>query len=155
VDPDFPSKRDAWIVTVIWFSITLQILAVAPLMFFLEGPLAIRIAFVAVLSAMGAFSLWITYGTGYTVTATEIRARSGPVRYRVPLANIESITPSGDPRSSPAVSLDRLRIAHRDADGRERALLVSPADKAGFLAAIAARCPQLQASGDRLVPRVS
>ena len=32
-------------------------------------------------------------------------------------------------------------------------MLLSPADKGGFLAAVAARCPSLALAGDRLVPR--
>lgn len=154
MDLEFPSRRDRWIVAVIWFSIAVLLVG-AGVMLSAPGPFAARIGIAALMLASGGFSLWVTYGTGYTVNATEIRARSGPFRYRIALADIVSITPSGDPRSSPAVSLDRLRIAYRNARGRERALLVSPADKAGFLAAIAARCPQLQPSADRLVPRVS
>ena len=152
MDPDFPSKRDGWIVAVIWSSIFVQLLATR-LMFSAPGPLAFRIAFVAILVAPAAFMLWVTYGTGYTVSATEIHARCGPFHYRIPLATLATITPSNDIRSSPAVSLDRLRVAWRDASGRERELLISPADQAGFLAAVATRCPSLGPAGDGLVAR--
>jgi hypothetical protein len=152
MDLEFPSRRDLWIVIVIWFSIAMLLVG-ARVMLGAPGHLIVRIGIAALMLAMGGFSLWVTYGTGYTVTAKELHVRSGPFRYRVPLADIVSITPSNNPLSSPAVSLDRLRIAYRDASGRERTLLVSPEDKAGFLAAIATRCPSLHPSGDRLVPR--
>jgi hypothetical protein len=48
-----------------------------------------------------------------------------------------------------------LRIGYRDAHGRRRAMLLSPADKSGFLAALAARRPDLVLTGDRLLARLS
>jgi hypothetical protein len=154
MDPVFPSKRDAWIVAVIWLS-TAALVAGANVMLGSPGPFAARVALAAFMLLSGAFSLWVTYGTRYGVAATEIVVRSGPLRWRVPLAAITSIVPTSNPLSSPAVSLDRLRVVYRGANGRERALMLSPADKGGFLAAVAARCPSLTLSGDRLVPRVS
>jgi len=153
MDPVFPSKRDTWIVAVIWLSIAVLI-AGARVTLRSPAPFAARVSLSGVMLLAGAFSLWVTYATRYTVTATEILVRSGPLRWRVPLAAITSIVPSSNPLSSPAVSLDRLRVAHRGANGRARALLLSPADRAGFLAAVAARCPSLALVGDRLVPRV-
>jgi hypothetical protein len=152
MEQTFVSKRDRWIVVVIWLSIA-ALIAGARAALGAPGLLAARIALAGFMLASALFSLWVTYGTGYTVTAAEIRVRSGPFRFRVPLATLASITPSSSPLSSPAVSLDRLRIAYRDAQGRARALMVSPADKAGFLAAVATRCPSLVRGGDRLVPR--
>jgi hypothetical protein len=148
----FPSKRDAWIVAVIWVAFA-ALLAGARVMLGSPGPLVARIPLAGFMLLAAGFSLWVTYGTRYTVTAAEITVQAGPLRWRIPLAAITSIEPSGNPLSSPAVSLDRLRVVHRDADGRERAILLSPADKAGFLAAVAARCPSLALAGDRLVPR--
>jgi hypothetical protein len=78
--------------------------------------------------------------------------RGGPFRWRIPLAAIVSVTPTRNPLSSPACSLDRLRITHRGPRG-ERGLLVSPASKTGFLDALARRCPELSRTTDGLAPR--
>ena len=62
------------------------------------------------------------------------------------------MTPTRNPLSSPALSLDRLRVTHRASSG-ERGLLISPADTAGFLAALAEHCPQLVRTSDGLGAR--
>lgn len=72
--------------------------------------------------------LWLLFRTGYTLEPTQLRVRSGPFSWKVPLADIRSITPTRNPLSSPALSLDRLMIEH--ARGR---VMISPADKEGFL----------------------
>lgn len=146
MDLVFPSKRDAWIVAVTW--LTVAGFAAGAFGFFSSGALAERITLGSLMVVAGVFIVWTTYGTAYTVTATEIRVRSGPFRWRVPLATITSIAPTKNPLSSPAISLDRLRVAYGG-----RVIMLSPADKRGFLAAIGARCPSLTFAGDRLVPR--
>jgi len=55
--------------------------------------------------------------------------RSGPFRWRVPIADIVRITPTTNALSSPALSLDRLRIEY----GRGSAIMISPRDKDQFL----------------------
>ena len=56
----------------------------------------------------------------------------------LPLNEIEEITPTHNPLSSPALSLDRLWISYRRA-GKKRAVMISPEDKEGFLKAVARR----------------
>jgi len=73
--------------------------------------------------------LWLLFSTRYTLEATYLLAQSGPFKWVVPLADIKSITPSNNPLSSPALSLDRLRIDY----GKGRMLLISPRDKEQFL----------------------
>ncbi len=133
----FPSKRDGWLVAVIWLAGVLLVgTAWIPIVAGPFGPLRIPLALVHLAAA--GFSFWVLYGTGYRVGEHEVLVRSCPFRWRIPIAAIASVTPSSNPMSSPACSLDRLRIAYRGARG-DRALMVSPADKAGFLAALAAR----------------
>jgi PH (Pleckstrin Homology) domain-containing protein len=133
----FPSKRDAWLVAVIWIAGAL--LAGTAWIPVVAGPFgALRVPLALVHLGAAAFAFWVLYGTGYSVGERELLVRSGPFRWRIPIDAIASITPTTNPISSPACSLDRLRIAYRGVRGA-RALLVSPADKAGFLAALAAR----------------
>ena len=70
-------------------------------------------------------------GTHYTVDGNTLRIACGPFRWQVPVDAIESVEPTRNPLSSPALSLDRLRIQYG-----KRKIMVSPADKAGFLKAI-------------------
>ena len=96
------------------------------------------------------FMLHVLYTTGYTFDGKELRIRSGPFSFRVPLAEIESVTPSRNPLSSPACSLDRLHVRYRSS---KRGVLVSPADKPGFLHELVSRCPNLRLVGDRVEQR--
>jgi hypothetical protein len=141
----FPSKRDGWLVAVIWMAGVLLVgTAWIPI---IAGPFgALRIPLAILHLAVAGFAFWVLYGTGYRVGDRDLLVRSGPFRWRIPIDAIASITPSSNPISSPACSLDRLRIAYRGARG-ERALLVSPADRAGFLAALAARGAAIRIAG--------
>lgn len=71
-------------------------------------------------------------GTHYTVDGNTLHVVSGPFRWKVPVDQIQSVQATHSPLSSPALSLDRLQIQY----GTRRRIMVSPADKAGFLRAI-------------------
>ena len=73
--------------------------------------------------------LWTLLTTHYTIDGTSLHVRSGPFRWTIPLRDIRLITPTRDSTSSPALSLDRLRIEY----GGGRVLLVSPREKDTFL----------------------
>lgn len=60
------------------------------------------------------------------------RIVAGPLRRKVPIGQIISVETTRSLRSSPALSLDRLLIRYR----KNRRIMISPADKAGFLQAI-------------------
>ena len=74
----------------------------------------------------------ILVGTHYTVDKKTLKIVSGPIRLRVSLDDINSVRATRSPLSSPALSLDRLMINY----GKNRKVMVSPADKRGFLTAI-------------------
>ncbi len=97
-----------------------------------ETPWPIRIA-VAVVTALAIVLLFSVFTrTHYTVAHGELRVVSGPFRRTIPLAEITSIEPTRNPLSSPALSLDRLKVCYGD----KKYVLISPANKAGFLSAI-------------------
>lgn len=75
--------------------------------------------------------------------------RFGVFRSRVRYADLRRVEPTGNPLSSPALSLDRL---HLDA-GSPLGPNISPRERDDFLNALAARCPHLRRQGDALVPR--
>ncbi len=86
---------------------------------------------VAVLTALVGAGLpfWILVSTSYELASGTLQVRCGPLRIRVPLSEITRITPSRSPLSSPALSLDRLRIEY----GQGKSLMISPRDKEQFL----------------------
>lgn len=73
--------------------------------------------------------LWLLLGTQYLLEAEQLTVRAGPFKWRIPLAEITKIAPTRNPLSSPALSLDRLRIEY----GRGKFVLVSPRDKEQFV----------------------
>lgn len=85
--------------------------------------------------------------TSYTVTDERLIIRSGPFRWRVVLDAIHSVEPSHSLLSSPAVSLDRLRVRYGPS---RRSVLISPDDTERFLWDLAVRAPGLELVGDRL-----
>ncbi len=143
----FISKRDSWIVAIIWAGALLSVVGgVAQLSS--TASLALRFALLTLLVSAAAFMLWVLYSTYYTLTDEHLLIRCGPFRYRVPLVEIDIVKPSRNPLSSPAGSLDRLLIKWNE--GRER-ILISPSRKTDFLQELERRCEQLNLDGDRLV----
>jgi hypothetical protein len=65
----------------------------------------------------------------------------------MPLKEIEKITLTHNPLSSPALTLDRLWITYRHG-GKKRAVMISPLDKDGFLKAVAARVKGMEVEED-------
>jgi hypothetical protein len=88
----------------------------------------------------------LAWPTRYELHEQELVIRSGVIRYRIPYSEIRAVTPSRNPLSAPAWSLDRLRI-----DRKRGYALISPRDKEGFLRVLAARTDQLTLRGDRLL----
>ncbi|MBT9392728.1 PH domain-containing protein [Hymenobacter sp. NST-14] len=93
------------------------------------------------LTVLGIF-YWLLRYTYYEVQPDQqnLRIVSGPMVWQVPVTTITSITTTHNPLSSPALSLDRLRVRYGTSD----AVLISPADKAGLLAALRALNPAIR-----------
>ena len=130
MDPVFRSKVDLWLVAVV------VVIPVLLLEYMLEGAgiddLGADLISIAIVVVVLAFFTWLYFTTRYTITPQALLVKAGLFSWIVPLRDITSIEPTHNPASSPALSLDRLLIRYRD--GGE--LMVSPADKAGFIAQI-------------------
>lgn len=145
----FPSKRDTWLVVVIWASVVAMGFGIiAP--WAARGLSILPVLLTLLLVGGIALSLSVLYGTRYVIDGQRIAVSSGPFRWTIEIGTIESIRPTNDPTSSPACSLDRLQIAWGDAYDT---IMVSPADKIAFLDAVAARDPALVREGPSLVRR--
>ncbi|QQO05935.1 PH domain-containing protein [Luteimonas sp. MC1750] len=84
-------------------------------------------AFIVVIGV--GLPIWLLLSTRYTLEPRQLRVQSGPFKWHIKVADITSITPSSNALSSPALSLDRLRIDY----GSGRSLMISPRNKERFL----------------------
>ncbi|MEO7793345.1 MAG: PH domain-containing protein [Thermoanaerobaculia bacterium] len=133
----FRSKVDGWLAAVLLISAVVSVLAVASVAV-AESPL-----FALVISPMLLVSVvlpvWLLRSTEYRIDSSELHVRSGPFSWRVPLSEIRAISPTRNPLSSPALSLDRLRIDY----GRRNSIMVSPKEKEAFIAELRKRVPAI------------
>ena len=89
---------------------------------------------VAALVAVGVWLLWILISLGHEVGPQGVRLRAALLRRRIAHAEIQEIRPARSLVSSWASSHVRLAIRLK---GRSMPVWVSPADRPGFLRAIA------------------
>ncbi len=127
----FRSKMDWWIRVLLGFVVVGLFVACGTVI--LEGADPVETT-ITILTCIASLALvgWVVVGTVYTVDRGVLIVRAGPFRWKVPLDQITAVEATRSPISSPALSLDRLRIHY----GKRRRIMVSPADKAGFLKAI-------------------
>ncbi|MFO1350813.1 MAG: PH domain-containing protein [Gammaproteobacteria bacterium] len=148
----YPSKRDTWLAAVMWISPLLMVAALVAVWAMPAMPLAVRLIVTLTCGAGALLTWWIMLGTRYTLDGASLRIRSGPFRWEVPLASITAIYPTRNPLSSPALSLDRLRIRYT---GSRFGIMISPVDQQGFLRDLAARAPGIVISGGAVRPGVA
>ena len=127
----FKSKIDRWILVLLIGAIVVQVVAVGSVALHAGEPLAMTGLILAMIG-VAALMIWLLIGTHYTVDRGIIRVVSGPFRWKVPIDQITAVEATRSPLSSPALSMDRIRIRY----GKRRQIMISPADKAGFLKAI-------------------
>jgi hypothetical protein len=145
----FASKRDAWLMIVLAASAIMMFVGLAASIS-TPAPVAEKVGFVLLMLAAAGFVGWIVLATDYSISQTHLIARSGPFVWRVPLAEIIEVYPTRNPLSAPALSLDRLGVRQR---GRGMVLMISPADRIGFLAELTSKEPSLRRDGDGLKRR--
>jgi hypothetical protein len=137
----FESKRDPWL---LW---TIRILPFAVLAIVgfadyqkhanLRGPLGGLVAIVVMELLVMEPIMRSTY---YAIEGDTLLIRSGFIRWRVPIREIRSIQPTRSLLSSPALSLDRLRI-----DYGRTPIMISPEEKQRFIETLRAVNPAITA----------
>jgi hypothetical protein len=132
-DTVYRSQVDSWLLVVFALSALAAVGACLSLLFYgsylewMVGALTLGLGI--------GLPLWILQSTTYTVTTGFLVIRSGPFHWGVPLRQIKKITPTRNPLSSPALSLDRLRIEYSDV----KAIMISPENRKEFLADLRSR----------------
>jgi len=96
---------------------------------------------------LGLFVLPIVYVVG----DHGLTIRGGMIRLRVPWDRLVDIKPSSSVAGSPAMSLKRLDVHYKKLEGVDKHVLISPVDRASFLADCAAASPKHTRDGDTLV----
>jgi hypothetical protein len=144
----YRSKKDWWLVGLVWGSVFS--LLVVGLYNVLGGDARLGWELVRAGIVAAAAVVFTTYPLDYEITADELIARSGFMRWRVPLDSIEEVSPSRSAVSAPAWSLDRLRVEYLKG-GASRSLYISPEDKAAFMRDLADGAAGLELRGDRVV----
>jgi hypothetical protein len=145
----FPSKRDEWIEALILLGVLVSLAGGIVPLAAVGASWTEMILVGSLLLGMDSLMLWVLYGTGYTITPDRLLIRCGPMSFGVRLESIEFIFPTRSPWSSPACSLDRLRIVY-GLSQQSIMISISPEDKSVFLSAIVQQCPNLVVLHDRV-----
>jgi hypothetical protein len=95
-----------------------------------------------------AVMLGLAWPVTYQVTQTSLIIRSGLTKITIELSGIETIKPSRNPLSSPAWSLDRLRIDYRR-KAKPAFILISPEDRSAFLNELGQKIGSLSPQRDK------
>ena len=127
----FASKVDGWLIPVFVVAIGGMLAAFVTALVD-DTPTWLKIVVAATSVLVCALLMAVLKSTYYVVGNGELRIVSGPFRWKIAVSDIVEITPTHNPLSSPALSLDRLKVRY----GPRRYVLVSPADKEGFVKAI-------------------
>jgi Bacterial PH domain len=129
----YHSKRDWWLIGVVWIPIVLLFLVGIVSLFLPGGDTYFGWTFVFIGVFTAGLVLLLTYPLYYEITPSKLIVRCGVlIRKEIPLSKIRNAYPNKSPASAPAWSLDRIRIDYQNETGTSF-ILISPADKLDFL----------------------
>jgi hypothetical protein len=131
----FRSKVDGWLVSVAVLSFSISLFAA-----WASG--SGGLAGAAVLVPVAGLVLWVFTGTIYVLDDQALRIRCAFFRWSIPLTAIRALRAARDGHSAPALSLDRIAVEHTSGT-----ILISPREKALFVAAVQARVPAVRIDG--------
>lgn len=142
----YSSKIDWWIVTILCVPPVAAVSVCAG--FAISGAINDLLVGIAVAVFVAALYVGVVFPLRYGINETHLIVRHGLCRYQIPLADISDVHPTRNPLSSPALSLDRLRIQF--GQGLFKGVMISPAERDRFLNELAKRTG-MQREGDRLL----
>ncbi len=123
----YASKVDRWLIVVFVLSIAASLAGLV--MVVMAGqPQQIALSALPMVLGIG-LPLWLLRATHYRLDDRELLIVSGPFRWRIAVVSIANVVPTRSALSSPALSLDRLRIDY----GQGRSIMVSPLERERFL----------------------
>lgn len=149
-DQVFPSGVVFWAAGMIW-GICL-VMWVAGIWILIDaGPTLEGFVVAGLFLLIGAGTLGFLYRTRYTITARELIIQSGVLRKRIQLDRISNVSSKLTPGVNFAMS--RENILQVNVQGSRLGYRISPADRDGFIRALAQACPHLERVGSELVLR--
>jgi len=122
------SKVDTWLLATLVFSAAVSIAAAGFILYIESSPVTWVAAIFTTIAGAG-LPIWLLTSTYYKLESGSLLVSCGPFKFNIRLADITSITQSRSLLSSPALSVDRLRIGY----GSGKSLMISPSDKEQFL----------------------
>jgi membrane protein YdbS with pleckstrin-like domain len=129
----YASKIDAWLVTVMALGALAALVACAIL---LSAPVPHGwVIAVPLLVITVGLPIWLFTTTRYQFQGSYLLIQSGPLKWRLPIEQIKTVSSTRNPLSSPALSLDRILIEY----GQGKSIMISPKDRQGFLAELEVR----------------
>jgi hypothetical protein len=149
----YQTKKDRWLVLIVASGGVMLLVQVINLIM-LNG-LHYTETWILFVVSMGYFGILIllAYPVHYEITTTTLEIRSGILlHYKIPLSSIVLVVPTRSPLSSPAWSLDRLKIDYVK-NSKKRVIMISPKDKKTFLLELAERTPSLKLTGNMAVKK--
>ena len=128
----FESKRDGWIVLLLRVIPVVVLLVIGDAWYLTHGDLRgpIAGAFLLVIVELFFFET-VLRSTYYVIEGDTLVIRSSFITWRLPIREITSVTRTRSAISSPALSLDRLRVQYGS-----KSILISPEDRERFVAAL-------------------
>lgn len=127
----YPSKVDWWIALVLAGSVLFSLgLGV----YLLDKDRTGAMIAIVVGLLTGVLILLLTVPCRYTLAGDHLLVQAGLIRYKVMFRDIRTVARSSNPLSAPALSLQRVKITLA-----KGFLLVSPADRDGFIAELTSR----------------
>ena len=144
----YPSKVDWWLAPLLALPVLSSVVVLAAAAYSGRWD-AFGIGIVVALF-VAALYVGLLFPIRYGLASDRLTVRFGLCRQHIELAKIQQVTPTNNPLSSPALSLDRLRIQF--GPGMLDAVMISPARRDQFLDELA-YLAQLHREGDQLMRR--
>jgi hypothetical protein len=119
----FAPKFDWWLIALI------GVVLVVPIVSILFSPDFYKAPWILLLGLVPhAIVFTLVLPLRYIMKGDHLLVQSGFIRYRIPYVEVTEVKPTHNPLSSPAMSLDRLRIQYG-----KKWLMIAPADKQAFV----------------------
>ncbi|GJQ63135.1 MAG: hypothetical protein SCALA702_21880 [Melioribacteraceae bacterium] len=124
----FESKKDKWLVFVIWLSAVIMLATAVKVAY--DGGFFLNLFLQPLNAGTVYLCLSVLYQTYYIVDGENLILRSGPITKIIKITDIEAVKPTKDVLSSPALSIDRLKILYKQS---KAGIMVSPKEKEMFI----------------------
>lgn len=147
----FTSKRDPWLVALCLASAIGAAGAAVALVVSDSGTVT-KVLFSALCFGAAVFVGSLLARTYYELSDGKLEVRHGPLRWSIPYAAIESVAPERSYSASASLSTERFLVKYGPG---KSSVEISPADRSGFLRALAVASTSLEPKGNSLVRRAN